>query len=123
MQVFQTSWLTQAQILTDAVDDIVTVEDFLFVSESHILEDVNRSQRQCHILKKQITFRYILLPLNLYEMNRFVSSWKKKEKSSYLYSSFLSILYMGVKDIGLGMSGLYNKTHILMYFSCIELVI
>ena len=42
-QVFQTSWLAQAQILTDAVDDIVTVEDFLFVSESHILEDVNRS--------------------------------------------------------------------------------
>ena len=43
LQVFQTSWLTQAQILTDAVADIVTVEDFLFVSESHILEDVNRS--------------------------------------------------------------------------------
>ena len=41
--MFQTSWLAQAQILTDAVDDIVTVEDFLFVSESHILEDVNRS--------------------------------------------------------------------------------
>ena len=41
--MFQTSWLAQTQILTDAVDDIVTVEDFLFVSESHILEDVNRS--------------------------------------------------------------------------------
>ena len=44
IQVFQTSWRTQAQILTDAVDDIVAVEDFLFVSESHILEDVNRSE-------------------------------------------------------------------------------
>ena len=49
-QVFQTSWLTQAQILTDAVDDIVTVEDFLFVSESHILEDVNRC---CLALQEQ----------------------------------------------------------------------
>ena len=54
--MFQTSWLTQAQILTDAVDDIVTVEDFLFVSESHILEDVNRSQRRCSYFQKQITF-------------------------------------------------------------------
>ena len=32
------------QILTDAVDDIITVEDFLSVSENHILEDVNRFQ-------------------------------------------------------------------------------
>ena len=48
LQVFQSSWLTQAQILTDAVADIVTVEDFLFVSESHILEDVNRSD-SCHM--------------------------------------------------------------------------
>jgi hypothetical protein len=30
------------RILTDAVDDIVTVDDFLSVSENHILEDVNR---------------------------------------------------------------------------------
>ena len=48
LQVFQSSWLAQAQILTDAVADIVTVEDFLFVSESHILEDVNRSD-SCHM--------------------------------------------------------------------------
>ena len=26
----------------DAIDDIVTVDDFLAVSENHILEDVNR---------------------------------------------------------------------------------
>ncbi len=32
----------QVRILTDAVDDIVTVDDFLSVSENHILEDVNR---------------------------------------------------------------------------------
>ena len=48
LQVFQSSLLTQAQILTDAVADIVTVDDFLFVSESHILEDVNRSD-SCHM--------------------------------------------------------------------------
>ena len=27
--------------MTDAVDDITTVDDFLAVSENHILEDVN----------------------------------------------------------------------------------
>ena len=30
------------RILTDAVDDITTVDDFLAVSENHILEDVNK---------------------------------------------------------------------------------
>jgi len=42
MDVFRKAWETQVQILTDAVDDIVTVDDFLAVSENHILEDVNR---------------------------------------------------------------------------------
>jgi catenin alpha len=31
----------QVRILTDAVDDITTVDDFLAVTENHILEDVN----------------------------------------------------------------------------------
>jgi catenin alpha len=42
MDVFQNAWETQVMILTDAVDDIVTVDDFLSVSENHILEDVNK---------------------------------------------------------------------------------
>ena len=42
MDVFKDAWETQIRILTDAVDDIVTVEDFLSVSENHILEDVNK---------------------------------------------------------------------------------
>jgi len=42
MEVFKVAWESQVQILTDAVDDIVTVDDFLAVSENHILEDVNR---------------------------------------------------------------------------------
>jgi len=42
MEVFKNCWEQQVQILTDAVDDIITVEDFLSVSENHILEDVNR---------------------------------------------------------------------------------
>lgn len=42
MEVFKIAWEQQLQLLTDAVDDIVTVEDFLAVSENHILEDVNR---------------------------------------------------------------------------------
>ena len=33
--------MNQVRILTDAVDDITTVDDFLAVSENHILEDVN----------------------------------------------------------------------------------
>ena len=42
MDVFQAAWENQVMILTDAVDDIVTVDDFLSVSENHILEDVNK---------------------------------------------------------------------------------
>ncbi|CAH2227109.1 jg23295, partial [Pararge aegeria aegeria] len=30
------------RLLTDAVDDITTIDDFLAVSENHILEDVNK---------------------------------------------------------------------------------
>ena len=42
MEVFRLAWEQQLLLLTDAVDDIITVEDFLAVSENHILEDVNR---------------------------------------------------------------------------------
>ena len=42
MEVFRDAWEKQDRILTDAVDDIVTVDDFLAVSENHILEDVNK---------------------------------------------------------------------------------
>ena len=42
MDIFKNAWEQQVRLLTDAVDDIVTVDDFLSVSENHILEDVNR---------------------------------------------------------------------------------
>jgi len=42
MDVFRAAWENQVRILTEAVDDIVTVDDFLAVSENHILEDVNK---------------------------------------------------------------------------------
>ena len=42
MEVFRQAWENQVRILTEAVDDIVTVDDFLAVSENHILEDVNK---------------------------------------------------------------------------------
>ncbi|XP_052252345.1 catenin alpha-2-like isoform X1 [Dreissena polymorpha] len=42
MDVFKEAWESQVRLLTDAVDDITTIDDFLAVSESHILEDVNR---------------------------------------------------------------------------------
>nr|CAB3234268.1 catenin alpha-2 [Phallusia mammillata] len=40
MNVFKESWLNQVQTLTEAVDEITTIENFLAVSEAHILEDV-----------------------------------------------------------------------------------
>ena len=42
METFKDAWENQVRLLTDAVDDIVTVDDFLSVSENHILEDVNK---------------------------------------------------------------------------------
>ena len=41
MDVFRDAWINQVRILTDAVDEITTIDDFLAVSENHILEDVN----------------------------------------------------------------------------------
>nr|CAI5850477.1 unnamed protein product [Callosobruchus analis] len=42
MEAFRQSWENQVRILTEAVDDITTIDDFLAVSENHILEDVNK---------------------------------------------------------------------------------
>ncbi|XP_013405994.1 catenin alpha-2 isoform X3 [Lingula anatina] len=42
MDVFKDAWEKQVRVLTEAVDDITTIDDFLAVSESHILEDVNK---------------------------------------------------------------------------------
>lgn len=42
MDVFRDAWEKQVRLLTEAVDDITTIHDFLAVSENHILEDVNK---------------------------------------------------------------------------------
>ncbi|XP_067656679.1 catenin alpha-2-like isoform X1 [Haliotis asinina] len=42
MEVFKEAWEKQVRLLTEAVDDITTIHDFLAVSENHILEDVNK---------------------------------------------------------------------------------
>ncbi|XP_044136826.1 catenin alpha-1 [Bufo gargarizans] len=42
MDLFKEQWEKQVRILTDAVDDITSIDDFLAVSENHILEDVNK---------------------------------------------------------------------------------
>lgn len=42
MDAFRQAWENQVRVLTDAVDDITTIDDFLAVSESHILEDINK---------------------------------------------------------------------------------
>ena len=40
MEAFKQAWELQVRLLTEAVDDITTIDDFLSVSENHILEDV-----------------------------------------------------------------------------------
>ena len=42
MYVFRDTWSKEVEILTAAVDEITTIDDFLAVSEQHILEDITR---------------------------------------------------------------------------------
>ncbi|MBN3307959.1 CTNA1 protein, partial [Amia calva] len=42
MDLFKDQWERQVRVLTDAVDDITSIDDFLCISENHILEDVNK---------------------------------------------------------------------------------
>uniref|UniRef100_A0A2K5EFC6 Catenin alpha-1 n=1 Tax=Aotus nancymaae TaxID=37293 RepID=A0A2K5EFC6_AOTNA len=42
MDLFKEQWEKQVCVLTDAVDDITSIDDFLAVSGNHILEDVNK---------------------------------------------------------------------------------
>ena len=49
METFRQSWEEVVMLLTRAVDNIVTVDDFLAVSENHVLEDVKR----CCLAMKQ----------------------------------------------------------------------
>ncbi|XP_060225405.1 catenin alpha-3 [Meriones unguiculatus] len=42
MEIYKRTWEHYLRILTEAVDDITSIDDFLAVSESHILEDVNK---------------------------------------------------------------------------------
>ncbi len=41
MNVFHDIWEKHVRLLTEAVDEITTIEDFLAISENHILEDIN----------------------------------------------------------------------------------
>ncbi|XP_028649290.2 catenin alpha-3-like [Erpetoichthys calabaricus] len=42
MEMYKKTWESHVHLLTEAVDDITSIDDFLSVSESHILEDVNK---------------------------------------------------------------------------------
>ncbi|KAM9197563.1 LOW QUALITY PROTEIN: catenin alpha-3 [Dugong dugon] len=42
MEMYKRTWESHIHVLTEAVDDITSIDDFLAVSESHILEDVNK---------------------------------------------------------------------------------
>ena len=49
LDIFRDAWVNQVRILTDAVDDITTIDDFLAVSENHILDDVNNCVAACQV--------------------------------------------------------------------------
>lgn len=42
MDVFKEAWEKQLQVLTEAVDDITSIDEFLATTEAHVLEDVNK---------------------------------------------------------------------------------
>ncbi|XP_065409505.1 catenin alpha-3 isoform X7 [Chrysemys picta bellii] len=42
MEIYKSTWENRIHVLTEAVDDITSIDDFLAVSEGHILEDVNK---------------------------------------------------------------------------------
>ncbi|XP_061857230.1 catenin alpha-3 isoform X1 [Colius striatus] len=42
MEMYRSTWENHIHLLTEAVDDITSIDDFLAVSESHVLEDVNK---------------------------------------------------------------------------------
>ena len=52
-------------LLTDAVDDIVSVSDFLAVSEAQVLEDVNRCCLALQVPLRLLRVLLILFPLHL----------------------------------------------------------
>ncbi|XP_070540847.1 catenin alpha-2-like isoform X1 [Ptychodera flava] len=77
MEAFRQQWEKQVRLLTEAVDEITTLDDFLAVSEKHILEDVSkcnealrerdgdkldrcsgairgRSSRVCHVVESEM---------------------------------------------------------------------
>ncbi|CAF2404143.1 unnamed protein product [Rotaria sp. Silwood2] len=41
MDIFRDTWEKHVRLLTDAVDEITKIEDFLAISEYHVLEDIN----------------------------------------------------------------------------------
>ncbi|XP_067408702.1 catenin alpha-3 isoform X2 [Emydura macquarii macquarii] len=42
MEIYKSTWENHIHVLIEAVDDITSIDDFLAVSEGHILEDVNK---------------------------------------------------------------------------------
>ncbi|KAL4822604.1 hypothetical protein H8958_008636 [Nasalis larvatus] len=42
MDLFKEQWEKQVCVVTDAVDDVTSIDDFLAVSENHILENVSK---------------------------------------------------------------------------------
>ncbi|CAI4225142.1 unnamed protein product [Auanema sp. JU1783] len=49
MQVYREAWLSKVRLLTMAVDSIISLDDFLAVSEAHIGEDAMRGIEAIHV--------------------------------------------------------------------------
>ncbi len=72
MNVFHDIWEKHVRLLTEAVDEITTIEDFLAISENHILEDINLCIQA-------------IVERNSDRMNNKILLWKKKEKWRILF--------------------------------------
>ena len=80
MEVFRLACQQQLAILTDAVDDIIAIEDFLAVSENQILEDVNRCclalQEGDADLLAQVRYRDMSVQLKQHKCSRSTDNCK-----------------------------------------------
>ncbi|XP_014661382.1 PREDICTED: catenin alpha-like [Priapulus caudatus] len=61
MDAFKKAWEEQVCLLTEAVDDITTIDDFLAVSESHILDDVNKCMLRDYFVPYPVWHDYLVI--------------------------------------------------------------
>ena len=61
VNVFKKAWVDQVKTFMDAVDDIISVQDFLSVVENHILEDVKVCCKAMQVIETTKDSGHLLL--------------------------------------------------------------